>query len=222
MIAPKSAKPATKPSPLATENVRLRERRAAGRLQQHAARPRGTTPSRRREPTTSSDDSTRARQRLAAEARERTIDESASARSAAPGVVDPVPDGRRPRREDDAEDDERDRAERQVDVEDPAPGEVVDEEAAEQRADDGGDAEHAAEVAPGSGRARAARRCRRATAIASPSARRRRGPGSRGTRSAPPCPGPGRTAPSRRGRSRSPSAARACGRRGRRACRRAA
>ena len=38
-------------------------------------------------------------------------------------------------------------AERQVDVEDPAPGEVVDEEAAEQRTGDDGDAEHAAEQA---------------------------------------------------------------------------
>ena len=42
---------------------------------------------------------------------------------------------------------ERDGADRQVDVEDPAPGEVVDEEAAEQRPDDRRDAEDAAEVA---------------------------------------------------------------------------
>src|SRR5262249_51169984 len=42
---------------------------------------------------------------------------------------------------DDADDDEGDDPDRQVDVEDPAPGEVVDEEAAEQRADHRGYAE---------------------------------------------------------------------------------
>ena len=42
---------------------------------------------------------------------------------------------------------ERDAADRQVDVEDPAPREVVDEEAAEQRADHGRDAEDGAEEA---------------------------------------------------------------------------
>ena len=41
---------------------------------------------------------------------------------------------------------ERERAEREVDVEDPAPGEVVDEEAADQRPDHRRDAEDAAEV----------------------------------------------------------------------------
>ncbi len=45
----------------------------------------------------------------------------------------------------DADHDERDRAERQVDVEDPAPGEVVDEEPAEQRADDRRNAEDGSE-----------------------------------------------------------------------------
>src|SRR5438309_1108043 len=51
------------------------------------------------------------------------------------------------RAEDGADDDERERADRQVDVEDPAPGEVVDEEAAEQRPDHRRHAEHGAEEA---------------------------------------------------------------------------
>jgi hypothetical protein len=42
---------------------------------------------------------------------------------------------------------ERDRPEREVDVEDPAPGEVVDEEAAEQRTGDDRDSEHRSEQA---------------------------------------------------------------------------
>src|SRR4029453_16353858 len=45
------------------------------------------------------------------------------------------------------DDREGDRAEREVDVEDPPPGEVVDEEAAEQRSRDDGDAEHRSEEA---------------------------------------------------------------------------
>ena len=49
--------------------------------------------------------------------------------------------------QDRAGDDERDDAQRDVDEEDPAPGELVDEEAAEQRPDDAGDGEDGAEVA---------------------------------------------------------------------------
>ena len=48
---------------------------------------------------------------------------------------------------DDRDHDEREHADRQVDVEDPAPGQVVDEEAAEQRADHRRDAEDGAEEA---------------------------------------------------------------------------
>ena len=42
----------------------------------------------------------------------------------------------------DRDDDERDGADRKVDVEDPVPGELLDEEAAEQRTDDARDPEH--------------------------------------------------------------------------------
>ena len=56
-----------------------------------------------------------------------------------------VPDRRRRDVEARPDHDEGDEPERQVDVEDPAPGEVVDEEAAEQRPDHGRDAEHRAE-----------------------------------------------------------------------------
>ena len=51
----------------------------------------------------------------------------------------------RPGMEHGADDDEGEDADRQVDVEDPAPAEVVDEKAAEQRADDRRNAEHGAE-----------------------------------------------------------------------------
>ena len=51
----------------------------------------------------------------------------------------------RPNAEDRADDDESDRSDRQVDVEDPAPREVVDEESAEQRPDDRRHAEDGAE-----------------------------------------------------------------------------
>ena len=43
------------------------------------------------------------------------------------------------------DDGERDGADREVDVEDPVPGELLDEDAAEQRADDARDAEHRTE-----------------------------------------------------------------------------
>ena len=62
-------------------------------------------------------------------------------------VVDRLPGSIGASLEDDADHGERDEADRQVDVEDPAPGEVVDEEAAEQRPDHGRDAEDPAEVA---------------------------------------------------------------------------
>ncbi len=62
-------------------------------------------------------------------------------------VVDPVPLGRRSGTEGARDHRERERTEREVDVEDPAPGEVVDEEASEQRPGDGRDAEHRSEQA---------------------------------------------------------------------------
>ena len=61
--------------------------------------------------------------------------------------VDPAPLRHLPRLEDARDHRQRDEAERKVDVEDPAPGEVVDEEAAEQRPGDDRDAEDAAEQA---------------------------------------------------------------------------
>ena len=51
---------------------------------------------------------------------------------------------------------ERDRADRQIDIEDPAPCQVIDEKSAEQRTDDGREAEYRAEQIPDNGRARAA------------------------------------------------------------------
>ena len=63
------------------------------------------------------------------------------------GIVDLVLAARRVRRQHGGDHDQREDADRQVDVEDPAPGQVVDEETADQRADDGGDAEHGAEEA---------------------------------------------------------------------------
>ena len=117
---------------------------------------------------------------------------------------------------------ERDDPHRQVDVEDPAPAQVVDEEAAEQRADDRRDPEHRAEVAlvlaalarrddvaddgqRDHDQPAGAEALHGAKADQLPHALRR-----------------GRRAPSRRGRSRSRPGGRSCARRGRRACRRAA
>ena len=137
-------------------------------------------------------------------------------------VVDRVPHVVGARVEHDRDHAERERADRQVDVEDPAPRQVVDEEAAEQRPDHRRDAEDGAEEALVA--AAVARRDDVADdgdrdhdqpAAAEPLQRAERD-------QLAPCSGERRTAPSRRGRSRSPSAARACGRRGRRACRRAA
>ena len=59
-----------------------------------------------------------------------------------PNVVDPVVRASRRHAQDRGDHDEGDDAERQVDVEDPGPGEMVDEEAADQGPDDGRDAEH--------------------------------------------------------------------------------
>ncbi len=66
-------------------------------------------------------------------------------------IVDRVPHVLRARVEHGADDEQRERADRQVHVEDPAPAEVVDEEAAEQWADHGRHTENRAEhslVAP--------------------------------------------------------------------------
>ena len=60
-------------------------------------------------------------------------------------VVDDVVDAAEAARDLSRDDDQRDGADRQVDVEDPVPGELLDEDAAEQRADDARDAEDRAE-----------------------------------------------------------------------------
>ena len=117
---------------------------------------------------------------------------------------------------------EREQAQRQVDVEDPAPGEVVDEEPAEERPDHGRDAEDGAEE----------------TLVFAPLAWRHDVPDHGHRRhdqaaAADPLEGAERDqlahvlrepakSTSRRGRSRSPSGARSYGRRGRRASRTAA
>ena len=85
--------------------------------------------------------------RRPAEAREQHDRRQAAGEQRRARVVDPVLDVRGAGVERDRDHHQRERAERQVDVEDPAPREVVDEEAAEQRADHGRDAEDSAEEA---------------------------------------------------------------------------
>ena len=87
------------------------------------------------------------RVRRAAEARERDDRRERAGEQHGAAIVDRVLDAVRMRVEDGGDHEQRERADRQVDVEDPAPGEVVDEEAADQRPDHRGDAEHRAEHA---------------------------------------------------------------------------
>ena len=84
-------------------------------------------------------------ERRAAEAREQHDARERAGKERGAEVVDRMLDALRPRVEDGADHEEADRADRQVDVEDPAPRQVVDEEAAEQRADDRREAEDRAE-----------------------------------------------------------------------------
>ena len=86
-------------------------------------------------------------ERRAAEAREQHDARQRSGEQRGAEIVDRVLDALGARVEDGGDHEERDRADRQVDVEDPAPREVVDEEAAEQRADDRRHAEDGAEEA---------------------------------------------------------------------------
>ena len=146
MIAPNSAKPTMKPDGAChRERVVAEERQGQDRLgrtelhqheerQQHEAR------------DDQSDDLRRApRPGRAAEAREQDDGAERSREQRGTEIVDrvaPLHGARMERGRDHAE---RHRADRQVDVEDPAPGEMVDEEAAEQRPDHRRDAEHAAE-----------------------------------------------------------------------------
>ena len=85
--------------------------------------------------------------RRAAEAREQHDRRQRGREQRRAEIVDPVGDGRRLAVEHGGDHEQGHRPDRQVDVEDPAPAQVVDEEAAEQRADDGRDAEDAAEEA---------------------------------------------------------------------------
>ena len=87
------------------------------------------------------------RERRATEAREEHDRREAAGEQRRAEIVDLVLDARRARVEDRADHDHRHRGDRQVDVEDPAPREVVDEEAAEERADDRRDAEDRTEDA---------------------------------------------------------------------------
>ena len=98
---------------------------------------------------------------------------------------------------------QRDDADRHVDVEPPAPARVIGEHAAQQRARRRWPARTSSGCSPGSGRARAGRRCRRRSPSPASSARRRRGPAARGRRSARPGSARRRSARSRRGRRRS-------------------
>ena len=93
-----------------------------------------------------------------------------------------------------------DGADGQVDVERPAPAQVVDEEAAEHRPGDAGDREDHALVARASGRAGGPARCRRSRPWPAWRGRRRRGPARTGPRAAGSSSAPRRTPRTRRGR----------------------
>src|SRR5581483_5116046 len=86
-------------------------------------------------------------ERRAAEAREEDDAREAAGEEHRAEVVDRVLDPLGARVEHRRDHEERERADGEVDVEDPAPREVVDEEPAEQRPDHGRDAEHRAEQA---------------------------------------------------------------------------
>jgi hypothetical protein len=82
-----------------------------------------------------------------AEAREEHDRGEAAGEQRGAEVVDAVPRADSGRLERDGDHAQRDEPDREVDVEDPAPREVIDEEAAEERPDHRRDAEHGAEVA---------------------------------------------------------------------------
>ena len=103
---------------------------------------------------------------------------------------------------------------RQVHVEHPAPGRVVDQQPAGERAGDRRRPRTSRRCSPGSGRARAATPGRRLLPWRGSSARPRRLPAPRGRRPAWRCPSPARRQRTPRGTS--PATARACGLRPRR------
>ena len=113
-------------------------------------------------------------------------------------------------------------ADRQVDVEDPAPGEVLDDHAAEQRPGDAREAEHRPEQALVAAALARGHDVADASPARARSDRPRRAPGPPGRRSARSSTGRARTAPSPPGTARRRFAARACARADRRACRTAA
>ena len=92
-------------------------------------------------------------------------------------------------------------ADRDVDVEDPAPGEVGGDEPAQQRAADGGQHHHDHHVAHVTATFPRGHDVAHAWPSRRPSGRRRPGPGGPGRRSARPWTATGRTAPTRPGRS---------------------
>ena len=135
-----------KPIALVTVNVRFRKS-SSGRIGSAALRSTNANATSESDADDHQrDDLNRVpRPRRAAEAREEHDRREAAREQRRAEVVDLVADvhgGAVERGRDHAE---RERAQRQVDVEDPAPREVVDEEAAEQRPDHGRDAEDGAE-----------------------------------------------------------------------------
>ena len=135
-----------KPTALVTVNVRFRKS-SSGRIGSAALRSTNANATSERTPTHHQrDDLGRVpRPRRAAEAREEHDAREAGRQQRRAEVVDLVTDVHGGAVERDRDHAERERTQRQVDVEDPAPREVVDEEAAEERPDHRRDAEDCAE-----------------------------------------------------------------------------
>ena len=148
MTAPKSPRPTTNPIALATVKIRLRNSES-GRIGSAARRSWRTKATVSTMPAVRSASDVAEPQAIVVPPRlvKRTIPDSATGEERRAEVVDAVLDVLAADVERDRDHREGGRADREVDVEDPAPGEVVDEEAAEQRPDHGRDAEHRAEPA---------------------------------------------------------------------------
>ncbi len=147
-MAPNMAKPMMNPMALATEKIRLRNSRSgrigsAARPSHHTNSADSTTPATSRpeisavpQPTSLTADQA---EQQAGHAADHERGAEVVDAVLAPDVLEPVQRA--------VGDDQRDDAQRDVDEEDPVPGQVVDEEPAEQRTGDRGDGEHRAEVA---------------------------------------------------------------------------
>ncbi len=137
-----------KPTALVTSKIRLRNS-SSGRIGSAARRSTKGKSDEKHDAARDHRDALRRAPRIRrpAEAREQHDPRQRPGEHGRAEVVDPVRDPLRAAVEDGADDNERGDADRQVDVEDPAPRKALGEEAADQRPDDGRDREHAAEVA---------------------------------------------------------------------------